>query len=91
MAKTVTIKGDYKSFMNNLILLGSEFWYITEGETKPTIECPNCGSGILGDNAPHEICENGDVNASVVCQEDDCNFHRMIRLEGWGGGYLKHG
>lgn len=88
MAKQVTIRGDYKSFMSMRVIIDKDKWYLVQGEKKPSIECPMCGEGILGDNSPHEILDNGNVNASVVCQNIKCSFHRMINLESWDGGYV---
>ena len=72
------------------IIISKDNWFIVEGETKPTIDCPKCGEGILGDAAPHGIRENGKVYNSVVCQNPNCNFHHYIQLEGWNGGEIKH-
>ncbi len=70
------------------IVIAKDKWWITEGERKPTIECPQCGTGILGDAAPHGVHANGKVYASVVCQNPNCSFHHHIQLEGWDGGEI---
>ena len=45
-----------------------------------TIACPKCGAvGWLD----HEIDADGNVSPSVECMERLCDFHAMIRLEGW--------
>lgn len=90
VAKHVTITTDLKSFESMSVIIKKENWWICEGQTKPMIECPNCGSGILGDPAPHGIRADGSVYASVVCQNDKCNFHSYVKLEGWEGGDIPH-
>lgn len=65
-------------------------WWIFSGETKPTIECPYCGGGLLGDSAPHGVRADGTVYNSVVCKHPGCNFHYHIKLEGWHGGIVPH-
>lgn len=44
------------------------------------ISCPKCG---LEACANHSIEPNGDVNPSVVCPHDGCDFHEFVTLEGW--------
>ncbi len=91
MSKRVTIQGNVESFYGMRVLIDEDKWYVVEGEKKPCIECPNCGGGLLGDNAPHSIDENGNVNASVVCTHKGCEFHANIQLIGWNGGYIPKG
>jgi hypothetical protein len=87
---TVPTITDYKSFYAMKIIIPRENWFITEGERKPTISCPTCGGGLLGDNAPHGVDEDGTVHASVVCGHPGCSFHAMIQLEGWDKGLIPH-
>lgn len=53
---------------------------------KPLVSCPTCGGTLLGPPAPHTVEPNGNVNASVVCPHDDCDFHEYVRLDDWDGG-----
>lgn len=66
-----------------MVIIKKESWYIIKGHKKPTIECPNCGVGLLGDPAPHRIYPDGTVKASVICY--NCQFHDFIKLEDWNG------
>ena len=92
MAKKVTITGDYKSFYSIMKIIPKENWHFHAESMKfPIVECPLCGSGMLGDVAPHGIHEDGRVYASVVCQEYNCQFHQMIKLEGWTFGAIARG
>lgn len=90
MSKKVTITTDYKSFESMKVIIKKENWFIPEGGVKPIIECPKCGCGILGDSAPHGIRKDGTVYASVVCQNEKCNFHSHIQLEDWIGVEIHH-
>lgn len=65
-------------------------WFLTFGERMPLIICPFCGGGLLGNDAPHEVLENGDVNASVVCGHPNCTFHDFIALKDWTYGHVPH-
>lgn len=42
--------------------------------------CPRGHVGLLDE---HTILADGTVSPSVVCMQDDCDFHDYIRLEGW--------
>lgn len=70
------------------VIIPKDKWSIVKGERKPIIECPSCGSGLLGDATIHGIKEDGTVYNSVVC---DCGFHEHVKLEGWEGGHIKRG
>lgn len=49
-----------------------------------SINCPLCGEmGLLTD---HTIKENGDVEPSVVCPNEECTFHEYVTLVGWNQG-----
>lgn len=89
MSKTVTIR-DFKTFSNMAVIIKKENWAIPEGGIKPIIECPKCGCGILGDTAPHGITKDGTVYASVVCQNENCDFHSNVILENWDLGEIPH-
>lgn len=69
------------------VLIKKENYFIVEGETKPIIECPGCGCGLLGDTAPHGVRADGTVFNSVVCE---CGFHQYVKLEDWKGGDIPH-
>lgn len=57
-------------------------WEIPPDFTKPIVSCPKCGGLNLGDDAPHHVEPNGDVNASLICAHG-CGFHAFITLERW--------
>lgn len=43
--------------------------------------CPDCGkAGALTD---HDIDKSGYVRPSLVCPNDDCDFHQFVKLEDW--------
>lgn len=58
-------------------------WFLPVGWKKPVLTCPSCGGTLLGDQAPHKIKKNGDVNGSIVCGHPGCNFHAFVRLLEW--------
>jgi hypothetical protein len=74
-----------------MVLIPINEWFFAEGMKFPYVECPFCGSGMLGDFAPHGIYEDGRIYNSVVCQSEKCNFHQYIKLEGWNGGSIPRG
>lgn len=42
--------------------------------------CPDCGeTGGLD----HEIDNDGTVTPSLVCPNDGCSFHEMVKLKDW--------
>jgi hypothetical protein len=45
-----------------------------------TFTCPNGHTYLLN---KYEILPNGCVHPLVLCPADDCNFHELIKLEGW--------
>jgi len=77
MADRVLIKREVEGGPENGV------WYMGQDSAKPMMTCPKCGQANLGPNAPHEIRENGEVHASVICCDDDCDFHAFVTLEGW--------
>lgn len=89
--KYVTIEGDLASFKGVHRIIPRDKWGIVQGETKPFIECPVCGSGILGDGAMHGVHADGRVYESVICMEPNCKFHSHVMLEGWDGGEIPRG
>jgi hypothetical protein len=55
-------------------------WHNTKTYGNVFFTCPKCGrTGILD----HEILPNGDVNPSVVCPTEGCDFHEYVNLAGW--------
>ena len=58
-------------------------WWQPKGAKKPFVACPHCGGTLLGDDAPHTIEDNGNVNASLVCRHPGCTFHEFVTLWGW--------
>lgn len=46
-----------------------------------TLRCPKCGRWTSLSN--HTISDNGEVNPSLVCPYENCNFHEYVTLEGW--------
>lgn len=47
-----------------------------------TTYCPDCGTGgTLGKK--HKIADDGKVMPSVICTDQECNFHRFIMLKDW--------
>lgn len=44
------------------------------------IGCPKCGK-YARLSAGHMIDSNGNVSPSVVCFNDECDFHEYIKLE----------
>lgn len=45
------------------------------------IGCPKCGE--YGRLITHKIDKDGNVSPSVVCFNDQCDFHEYIHLEGY--------
>jgi hypothetical protein len=44
-----------------------------------------CTFGHIGTLSNHEICDDGTVRPSVVCQHEGCSFHEFIKLENYEG------
>ena len=42
-----------------------------------------CVNGHFAVLSAHEIAPDGTVTPSVVCPEDECDWHEMVRLDGW--------
>lgn len=46
------------------------------------VRCPVCLTfGTLN----HEVASNGEVNPSLMCGVEGCDFHEHVTLEGWNG------
>lgn len=48
---------------------------------KAIMVCPDCEK--LGTLYDHEVLLDGVVHPSVVCYNENCNFHRYVVLERW--------
>lgn len=58
-------------------------WSVHEVDGKKVVvmSCPSCGKlGGLGD---HTVDKGGRVRPSVVCPQEDCGFHDLVKLLGW--------
>lgn len=53
--------------------------FIGKGKETVKLYCPDCGKA--GDLGEHEIDADGKVTPSVVCPNEDCNFHEYIILK----------
>ena len=50
------------------------------------VTCPGCReSGAL----EHDVNEAGEVNPSLDCPNDLCNFHAMVTLDEWDGDEIQ--
>ena len=47
------------------------------------VTCPFCGIEYALD---HEIAADGVVTPSLDCPTEDCDFHYIVQLVGWGSG-----
>lgn len=54
------------------------------GDRTALVGCPACGQ--VGSLSQHDIGPDGEVNPSLVCPADGCDFHEHIELEGWDDG-----
>lgn len=52
-----------------------------DGSRTATMSCPGCVK--IASLSGHEILDDGAVRPSVVCPNNDCNFHEWIKLVGW--------
>ena len=50
------------------------------GDFIATYQCPANHCGLLDE---HTIHDDGTVEPSVVCTQDNCTFHDRIKLLGW--------
>lgn len=66
--------------MNN-ILLDAENWKYVTRDDHPLIKvkCQKCGS--WGDLIDHTVSDDGIINPSVICGEDNCDWHVMAALK----------
>lgn len=53
-----------------------------DGLLTANVSCPNCG--LVASLSDHEIVESGDVDPSLVCPGDQCDFHSFVTLSDWG-------
>lgn len=54
------------------------YWNISSGDV--IFKCTNGPIGSLGG---HQIKASGDVEPSVVCPREGCDFHEFIKLDDW--------
>jgi hypothetical protein len=66
----------------NRYVLTDKLWKIIQSESyKAHIICPKCG--LKANLSNHTINEAGEVNPSLVCPNDNCDFHEWVILENW--------
>lgn len=70
------------------VIIKEQDWIFPHCGIKPIVFCPKCGGGLLGDDAPHGVKENGDVYQSLVCRHPGCDFHAFVTLENWTHGAI---
>jgi hypothetical protein len=63
---------------------------LLDGQTAIRIQCSSCrvvGRLHLGaaDSLGYQVNAAGQVIPSVVCGNNDCDFHDHVTLEGWPG------
>jgi len=44
------------------------------------VQCPECGFKAALD---HDIAEDGTVTPSLVCPNQNCDFHEFVKLRDW--------
>lgn len=44
----------------------------------------SCSNGHVASFDDHDISEDGTVTPSVQCPVEGCDFHKYVRLQGWG-------
>lgn len=52
---------------------------------KAEVTCSRGHGIVLRD---HTVEANGRVVPSIVCKEPGCDFHEIVRLDGWRWGYI---
>lgn len=69
--------------MTAVYAVPADRWRITKGQPPRIVaKCPGCG--IEGE-LDHAVDAQGVVTPSLECQNGPCNFHEMVRLDGWPG------
>ncbi len=63
---------------------------LLDGQPAIRMQCPTChvvGRLYLSstDSIGHQVNWRGEVLPSVVCTNNDCDFHDYVTLEGWPG------
>ncbi len=43
-----------------------------------------CKCGWIGSLVDHDVDDEGQVSPSVICSNEDCDFHEYVILDGWG-------
>ncbi len=66
-------------------LVRGTWWPLTWGDGRHTanICCRDCGWACCLFPDHHSIAQDGIINPSLVCPNDQCNFHEYVRLDGW--------
>ncbi len=61
---------------------------LLDGQPAIRMQCPTCH--VVGrlhlsarDSLGHQVNARGEVMPSVVCGNNDCDFHDYVTLEGW--------
>lgn len=57
------------------------------GQKMVMVKCPDCEGVVRISRASggHHIFSSGEVQPSLDCPNDECEFHEFVTLEGWGG------
>ena len=87
MRRHVFKRGDWKDRWDKDAVKGTYIPKIMDGKQSALLCCPDCGC-IAGIDS-HTIVENGEVNPSVVCDNEDCEFHAFVAFKDWGKPYEK--
>ena len=70
--------------MKNDLSLNPGTWRgIERSEGKERSAIVRCSNGHIGRLWDHEIASDGVVTPSLVCPEDECDFHEWVKLVGW--------
>lgn len=51
------------------------------GQLSAVLCCNGCGKCVSISN--HRISNDGEVNPSVVCTVEGCNYHKWVQLVNW--------
>ncbi len=53
---------------------------LANGQRTALVKCRN---GHIASLSDHTIAPDGTVSPSLVCPREGCDFHEVIKLEGW--------
>lgn len=45
-----------------------------------------CKCGWIGNLVDHDVDDEGGVSPSVICANEECDFHEYVILDGWPDG-----